>query len=73
AVLAGPPASASDGGVVQAVRADADLAAELSTVDMVQLSSGRTSAVLALAEQQDGGVGHYGAVGEVDGPLPAQP
>ncbi|MGA7690342.1 MAG: copper transporter [Jiangellales bacterium] len=73
AVLAGPPPSAADGGVVQAVRADADLAAVLSTVDMVQLSSGRTSAVLALAEQQAGGVGHYGAVGEVDGALPAQP
>ena len=71
AVLAGPPPSATEGGVVQAVRADADLAATLSTVDMVQLSSGRTSTVLALAEQAAGGTGHYGAVGEVDGPLPA--
>jgi hypothetical protein len=72
AVLAGPPVSAADGGVVQAVRTDAELAAVLSTVDMVQISSGRTSAVLALAEQAAGGVGHYGAVGDVDGPLPAQ-
>jgi hypothetical protein len=72
AVLAGPPASATDRGVVATVRADADLASALSTVDMVQLSSGRTTAVLALAEQAAGGVGHYGAVGEVDGPLPAE-
>lgn len=70
AVLAGPPESASSLGLVGAVRADPDLAAALSTVDMAQLSSGRTSTVLALAEQADGGVGHYGAVGQVDGPLP---
>lgn len=71
AVLAGPPASAGPLGVVEAVRTDPDLAAQLSTVDVVSLSSGRTTTVLALAEQADGGVGHYGGVGQVDGPLPA--
>jgi hypothetical protein len=71
AVLAGPPDSAIDLGLVDAVRGDADLAAQLSTLDMAQVSSGRTSAVLALAEQAAGGVGHYGAVGQVDGPAPA--
>ena len=70
AVLAGPPESASTLGVIDAVRSDADLAAQLSTVDVVNVSSGRTSAVLALAEQADGGVGHYGGVGQVDGPAP---
>lgn len=70
AVVAGPPQSATSLGVVGAIRDDADLAAALSTVDMAQLSSGRTSAVLALAEQAAGGVGHYGGVGQVDGPLP---
>lgn len=70
AVLTGPPESAAKLGLVDAVRADADLAAQLSTVDMAHLSSGRTSAVLALVEQSDGGVGHYGAVGQVDGPAP---
>ncbi len=69
AVLAGPPQSAGPFGVVEAVRSDADLAAALSTVDMAQQSSGRTSAALALAEQARGGVGHYGGVG-VDTPLP---
>lgn len=71
AVLAGPPESAGSLGVVDAVRADPDLAGELSTVDVVSLSSGRTTTVLALAEQADGGVGHYGGVGQVDGALPA--
>lgn len=70
AVLAGPPQSATTLGLVDAVRTDADLAAQISTVDVAQISSGRTSAVLALAEQADGGVGHYGAVGQVDGPAP---
>jgi hypothetical protein len=70
AVLAGPPESATSLGVVDAVRSDADLAAAVSTVDMAQISSGRTSATLALVEQSTGGVGHYGGVGEVDGPAP---
>jgi hypothetical protein len=70
AVLAGPPDSAANLGLVDAVRSDVDLAAQLSTVDMAQVSSGRTSTALALAEQAEGGVGHYGAVGQVDGPLP---
>jgi hypothetical protein len=69
AVLAGPPESAGPFGTVEAVRSDAELAASLSTVDMAQQSGGRTSAVLALAEQAGGGVGHYGGVG-VDEPLP---
>jgi hypothetical protein len=70
AVVAGPPQSASVLGAVGAVRDDVDAAAQVSTVDMAQTSSGRTVAVLALAEQQSGGVGHYGGVGEVDGAVP---
>jgi hypothetical protein len=70
AVVAGPPQSASALGVVGAVRADVDAAAQVSTVDMAHTSSGRTAAVLALAEQASGGAGHYGGVGEVDGALP---
>ena len=72
AVLAGPPESATSLGVVDAVRNDADLAAAVSTVDMAHISSGRTSATLALEEQWAGGVGHYGGVGQVDGPAPSQ-
>ncbi len=70
AVLAGPPASAAERGVIELVRSDEALAGQLSTVDMAQVSLGRTSTVLALAEQESGGVGHYGGVGDVDGPRP---
>lgn len=70
AVLAGPPASAGERGVIEVVRSNEALAGQLSTVDMAQLSLGRTSAVLALAEQEAGDVGHYGGVGDVDGPRP---
>jgi hypothetical protein len=70
AVLAGPPAAARPLGVVETLRADPDLAAAVSTVDVLATSAGRTVAVLALAEQAEGGVGHYGGVGEVDGPQP---
>lgn len=70
AVLAGPPTSATPLGVLDVVRTDAGAAGQLSTVDMVQVSLGRTSTILALAEQAGGGVGHYGGVGEVDGPRP---
>lgn len=70
AVLAGPPSSAENLGAIDVVRNDPDLSAQLSTVDMAQLSLGRTSTVLALAEQADGGVGHYGGVGQVDGAIP---
>jgi hypothetical protein len=70
AVLAGPPAAAEVRGVIELVRSDDTLAGQLSTVDMAQVSLGRTSTVLALAEQESGGVGHYGGVGDVDGPRP---
>lgn len=70
AVLAGPPEAAGPLGVIDAVRADTELSGATSTVDMAHVSSGRTVIALALAEQAAGGVGHYGAVGEVDGPLP---
>lgn len=70
AVLAGPPASARPLGVVEAVRADPELVQLVSTVDMLQTASGRTVAVLALAEQAQGGVGAYGGVGTVDGARP---
>jgi hypothetical protein len=72
AVLAGPPSAAGPLGVIEAVRADADAAAVLSTVDMAQTPAGRSATVLALAEQASGGAGQYGGVGDVDGPFPQQ-
>jgi hypothetical protein len=70
AVVAGPPASARELGTVLAVRSAPEVAAAVSTVDMLQTAAGRTSAVLALEQQAAGGVGQYGGVGDVDGPLP---
>ncbi len=69
-VVGGGPASARTGGVVALVREDPLLARDVSTLDMLDTSSGRTVAVLALVEQAAGGAGQYGAVDGVDGPLP---
>ncbi|WP_432524915.1 copper transporter [Kineococcus sp. SYSU DK006] len=74
AVLAGPPESAADGGPVAALRADADAAADVSTVDDLDASAGRVNAVLALRQQLSGEVGHYGTAGSataLNPPLPA--
>jgi hypothetical protein len=69
-VLAGPPSSAGETGVVAALRADGNAAELVSTVDVATLPSGRVAVVYALEEQVDGGSGQYGAVGTTDGPLP---
>ncbi|HSK55364.1 MAG TPA: copper transporter [Jiangellales bacterium] len=70
AVVAGPPSSAGETGVIAAVRADGNAAGLVSTVDVATLPSGRVAVVYALEEQADGGSGHYGAIGTTDGPLP---
>ncbi|WP_137724104.1 copper transporter [Prescottella subtropica] len=59
-VLAGPTASAEGNGPIAVARADAALAAVLSTVDDVDRESGRITTVLALQEQLAGGSGRYG-------------
>jgi Copper transport outer membrane protein, MctB len=70
-VISGPPASAEEGGVVYAVRNDDSASSEVSTVDVADQPSGRIAAVFALVQQAQGKVGHYGAVGNTDGPIPA--
>jgi Copper transport outer membrane protein, MctB len=69
-VLGGPPVSAGEGGIITVVRDDQDLAAAVSTVDSVDLNSGRVAVVFAAAEQEQGGSGQYGRVGTTDGALP---
>jgi hypothetical protein len=69
-VLAGPPDSAGEGGIVTVVRDDEDLAGAVSTVDSVDLNSGRVAVVFAAAEQEQGGSGQYGRVGTTDGAVP---
>ncbi|WP_162453796.1 copper transporter [Phytoactinopolyspora mesophila] len=70
-VVGGPPATAQNGLVAALRGADVeDDADEVSTVDVIDLPTGRVAAVFALAEQQRGGSGHYGIVGDTDGALP---
>jgi hypothetical protein len=69
-VLAGPLASAREGGVVKAVRDDVVAARDVSTVDALGRTAGQVVTVLALAEQAAGKAGHYGAVDAANGPMP---
>jgi hypothetical protein len=69
-VVAGPPATARDGGLVDAVRADVAAAKDVSTVDALGRKAGHVVAVMALAQQARGESGHYGAVDAPDGALP---
>ncbi len=59
-VLAGPPAAAEGNGPIAVARADAALAAVLTTVDDVDREAGRITTVLALQEQLGGVSGRYG-------------
>ncbi|HEX6249570.1 MAG TPA: copper transporter [Nocardioidaceae bacterium] len=69
-VVAGPIAAARNGGVVDAVRREVVTAREVSTVDTLDRVAGHVVAVLALAEQAQGGAGHYGSVDAADGVMP---
>ena len=70
AVLAGTVASARPDGAVEAIRGDVVTAQEVSTVDTLDRVAGQVVAVLALAEQGRGGVGHYGSVDAANGTMP---
>ncbi|MGW5726369.1 copper transporter [Nocardia beijingensis] len=59
-VLAGRAGTADGQGPIAVVRADAALAAQVSTVDNVERELGRVTTVLALGEQLNGGAGRYG-------------
>lgn len=69
-LLAGPGASGR-GNVIAATRHDESTAAAVSTVDTLGLVQGRITAVLALARQLHGGVGHYGHGAGATDRLPA--
>ncbi|MET0740977.1 MAG: copper transporter [Candidatus Nanopelagicales bacterium] len=70
-VVAGPEGSAGEGSVVRAIRDDGDLRAAVSTVDIADVASGRTSAVVALGRQANGETGHYGTGADADGAAPS--
>ncbi|EOM78471.1 copper transporter [Rhodococcus rhodnii] len=59
-VLAGGSGAAQGNGAIAVARADAALAAAVTTVDDVDRESGRITVPLALAEQLGGGAGRYG-------------
>ena len=69
-VVAGPIASALEGGLVEAVRRDVVAAREVSTVDSIGSTAGEVVTVMALAGQAAGESGHYGAVDASDGAMP---
>jgi hypothetical protein len=60
-VVVGPVGSAESGGYVHAIRTDHDSRRAISTDDAADLASGRIGTILALVEQFQGGVGHYGS------------
>jgi len=68
-VVAGPRASADAGGIVGAVResSEGDL---VSTVDTVETAEGVSVSVLALVDQRQGQLGHYGTGSGSQGPAP---
>ncbi len=70
-VVLGPASSAGSGGVLQAVRADDELAASVSTVDTGGSQMGVLASVLALAEQLAGRAGAYGFEDGAEAPLPS--
>jgi Copper transport outer membrane protein, MctB len=69
-VVNGPESSATDGGVLAAIRKDDDVKNRVSTVDSGSQPSGVIASVLALREQLTGGNGAYGSGSGVRGPLP---
>jgi Copper transport outer membrane protein, MctB len=72
AVVAGDVASAGETGLVGVIRADPTFSAAVSTVDNVNVTAGRISAVLALGQESEGTSGKYGT-GEDTQPVPPVP
>jgi hypothetical protein len=69
-VVAGAARSAAEGGFVDAVRENGSPDEPVSTVDVANTPQGQVATILALAEQERGGVGNYGAGSGTDGVLP---
>lgn len=69
-VVAGPIASAREGGLIAAIRQDVTAAQEVSTVDVLGRTAARIVTVMALAGQGSGQTGQFGAVDAADGAMP---
>ncbi len=72
AVVAGDALSAAETGLVGVIRDDPTFSAAVSTVDNVDATAGRISAVLALGQESEGTSGKYGT-GEDTQPVPPVP
>ena len=68
--IAGPVPSARADGLVNAIRTDVEAAREISTVDALPRTAAELITVMALGEQAQGEVGHYGALEAPDGAMP---
>lgn len=71
AVLAAPQSDDGEGGLLAALRADADLTETVSSVDGLAAPGARISVVLALREQVEGRAGQYGTGGSAQAVVPA--
>jgi hypothetical protein len=69
-VLGGSLRAAAEGGLVWALRESGDVRQRVSSVDVLDTASGQVTAVLALREQVEGGVGQYGAAEDADAAVP---
>ncbi len=68
---AGAPDASERGGVVAPIRDDSELSRVVSTVDGLDLPTGRVAAVLALSDLGRGAVGSYGTANGANAPVPA--
>jgi hypothetical protein len=59
--MAAPTGGASAGGVLEALRHDAALSTDVSSVDNADQPAGQTALVFALVERLKGRFGHYGS------------
>jgi hypothetical protein len=69
-VLTGRTGSEGTTGAVGLVRSDTAASAIVSTVDDVNTDAGRIATVLALVEQNGGGIGRYGVGANAQAPVP---
>ena len=70
AVVLGPNSSATDGGLVAAIRADKIVSLRVSTVDEGATPMGEITTILALRQQFLGQCGAYGYGNGAAGPMP---
>ena len=69
-VVAGPAASADNGGLVRALRSDSARGSVISSVDNADHGVGQVAVALALREQALGGAGRYGSAPGATGAAP---